>query len=542
MKKIFFLGLYFFSTGVLHAQQPDNGLANEFLVLLRTGDNIERILAHQDLSSRFSVERRISVSPNIYWLHSLTGDDNASLELLKKTEGIIVAQRNHETELRSSPGDTLFPSQWNLDNTGQTGGTPDADIDAPEAWDITTGGVTAQGDSIVVAVIDCGVDIAHDDLTLWKNYLEIPGNSIDDDLNGYTDDFDGWNAQSQTGNIGSCNHGTHVSGIIGAKGNNITGVAGVNWNVKILPVQPSSTNEGFVVGAYTYVYNMRKLYNQTNGVKGAFIVATNSSFGVNFGQPSNYPIWCAMYDSLGSVGILNAGAGPNMNADVDVIGDIPTACASDWLISVTNTNSFDALQGNACYGDTTIDIGAPGTSVLSTYAGNTYSVSSGTSMATPHVAGAVALMWAAACTEMIDDYRTNPAGTAFIMKQILLANVDTVPSLTGTTVSNGRVNLYKSLLGVQAYCQAIPVEENEHPSQFIFLFPNPATDKFEIRNLKPEIEKVEIYDAFGRNIFTSHFSNPKSQISVNTSQWSRGVYFVKCFSGDKFSCSKIILN
>jgi subtilisin family serine protease len=147
---------------------------------------------------------------------------------------------------------------------------------------ITTGGLTVQGDTIVVAVIDCGADITHEDLNFWKNYLEIPGNGIDDDTNGYVDDFDGWNAQSQTGVITSCSHGTHVSGIIGAIGNNTTGVVGVNWNVKIMPVQPSSTNEALVVAAYTYVYNMRRLYNQTNGAKGAFIVATNSSFGVNF--------------------------------------------------------------------------------------------------------------------------------------------------------------------------------------------------------------------------------------------------------------------
>src|SRR5258706_5561100 len=121
------------------------------MVLLKTGDDAERILAHQNLSSLFSIARHISVSPNIYLLRSSAGDDDASLELLKKTNGILLAQKNHETELRAVPNDTMFASQWNMNNTGQTGGTPDADIDAPEAWGITTGGRTSPGRTLVGA-------------------------------------------------------------------------------------------------------------------------------------------------------------------------------------------------------------------------------------------------------------------------------------------------------------------------------------------------------------------------------------------------------
>lgn len=544
-RKIFFLCLYFFFSGALYAQQPDHAIANEFIVMLKTGENIERILSLQNLSSVFSVERKISASPNIYLLHSSGGNDDASLQLLEKAEGILLAQKNHETELRAIPNDSLFSSQWNMNNTGQTGGTPDADIDAPEAWDIATGGLTVLGDTIVVAIIDCGFDLAHEDLSFWKNHQEIPGNGIDDDNNGYVDDFDGWNAQTMDGVITSCNHGTHVSGIVGAIGNNTVGVAGVNLNVKIMPVQPSSTNEALVVAAYTYVYNMRKLYNQTNGVKGAFVVATNSSFGVNFGQPASYPLWCAMYDSLGSVGILSAGAGPNLNIDVDAQGDIPTGCPSDWLISVTNTTSSDALNSSAGYGDTTIDIGAPGTSILSTYPGNTYNTLTGTSMASPHVAGAVALMWAAACSTLVNNYRTDPAGTATIMKQLLLQSVDTLPSLTGITVSNGRLNLYKALLAVQNYCQNILVEENNAVPP-ILIFPNPAVNEFRISSqgfgIGFRISNIEVYDVLGEKIFSQQQTTNDKQQTINVSSWSRGMYFVKCFSGDKFYCAKLILN
>jgi len=234
---------------------------------------------------------------------------------------------------------------------------------------------------------------------------------------------------------------------------------------------------------------------------------------------------------MGSVGILNAGAGPNLNVDVDSVGDMPTACPSDWLISVTNTNSFDALNSNACYGDTTIDIGAPGTAVFSTYAGNNYSNSTGTSMATPHVAGAVALMWAAACTELVNDYRSNPAATALIMKQLLLDSVDTLAALTGLIVSNGRLNLHKSLLAVQNYCLTISVEENLEPSEPFLIFPNPAKDELYVipstRDMLYENSVIEIYDVLGRNILQSQISHLTSHISVNTSSWNRGVYFVK---------------
>jgi subtilisin family serine protease len=249
-----------------------------------------------------------------------------------------------------------------------------------------------------------------------------------------------------------------------------------------------------------------------------------------------------MYDSLGSVGILNAGAGPNLNIDVDVQGDIPTGCPSDWLISVTNTNSFDGLHTNAGYGDTTIDLGSPGVNVLSTVPGNTYSTMTGTSMATPHVAGAVALMWAAACSTLVNNYKLNPAATALVMKQLLLQSVDTLPSLTGLTVSNGRLNLYKSLLAVQNYCQNISVEENEAPSQVI-IFPNPASNQITIYDLRSTISKVEVYDVLGQRIFSQpQTSNLKPQTVINVSSWSRGVYFVKCFSGNKFYCRKFVLN
>lgn len=372
--------------------------------------------------------------------------DTEVLESIKSHPVINLVQFNHYIELRDSiPNDPFFEEQWNFLNTGQNGGTPGADVNATEAWGSNTGGVTINGDTVIVAVVDGGCDLDHPDLQLWKNYHEIPLNGIDDDTNGYVDDYHGWNAYSNTPSIFDDDHGTHVTGIVAAKTNNAEGVAGLNWHGKVLPVAGSSTVEATVVRAYSYVLTMRRLYNETNGAKGAFIVATNSSFGVNQGQPQNYPIWEAMYDSMGMEGILSAGATANANWDIDELGDVPTAFETDYMISVTNTTKNDNKASNAAYGDTTIDIGAPGSLVFSTKNNGNYGLKSGTSMSCPHIAGATAYLISAADQDFLDNYMTDPANYILKIKQYLLDGVDILPTLENVTVSGGRLNLQTSV-------------------------------------------------------------------------------------------------
>lgn len=476
-------------------------------------------------------------------------DENKMLQSVNAHPAVKAVQFNHYVQERVlEPNDPSYidGTQWDMNNTGQNGGTNDADIDAPEAWELCTGGITSNGDTVVVAVVDGGFFLTHQDLNFWKNYAEIPGNSIDDDNNGYIDDVNGWNAFNGNGNVTSSQHGTHVSGTVAAKGNNSTGVAGVNWNAKVMAIQASSGTESIVVAGYAYAFKMRQMYNQSNGTTGAFVVSTNSSFGVNNGNPNNYPIWCGMYDSLGAVGILSAGATANANYNIDVTGDMPTACPQNHLITVTNTDRNDQKANSAGYGITTIDLGAPGSTIYSTTPNNQYSNLSGTSMATPHVAGAVGLMISAACPQLLQDYKNYPDSIALLFKQFMLDHVDVVADLQNQTVTNGRLNINNSLLAINEYCILTSeklVEIGSNLLADLSLQPNPVQSTLQLfytlttrGNLTINAIDMSgrVIKSFQRNNFSEGFHNH----TIDVSDLEAGIYFIRLEIGDKQSTVK----
>ncbi len=437
-------------------ESTDSYQPGQLLIQLNAGqqpNDLTESYSNINLKPVRLLSRRMNIWLFEYSAGRLKASGNqAILEDVRQRPAVSLAQFNHfVTERSTIPDDPDFDQQWGLNNTGQSGGTVDADIDAPEAWDITVGDTTVLGDRIVVAIIDGGFDIEHEDLDFWKNTEEIPNNGIDDDGNGYIDDYDGWNAYDHSGGIASSAHGTHVAGIAAAMGNNGLGISGVNWGVKLMAVQGSSTTEATVVEAYGYVFEQRARYNESNGQHGTFVVATNSSFGVNEGQPASYPLWCAMYDSLGAYGILSVASTANSNIDVDAQGDIPTACPSDYLITVTNTTNTDLRNSGSAYGLTTIDLGAPGTNIYSTLPEDTYGNMTGTSMAAPHVTGTIGLMYAAACPSLIASSMSDPGPIALQIKQYLLDGVDTIAALVGITVTGGRLNAFGALQQLQTY-------------------------------------------------------------------------------------------
>ncbi len=375
-------------------------------------------------------------------------NENVMLQKLARHDDILTAQFNHLIDLRLEPNDAQFDQQWQYINTGQDGGTPGADIDMDLAWDITTGGVTANGDTIVVAALDDGIDLNHADFedNRWRNWAEIPNNGIDDDGNGYVDDYEGWNSNNDNDNISGGGHGTPVAGIIGAKGNNEIGVSGVSWNVKVMIIKNDfNTNEAAVLAAYGYVLAQRQRYNETNGAEGAFVVSTNASWGIDQGQPENAPLWCGFYDILGEQGILNCGATANANFNIDEVGDLPTACPSDYMISVTNMNRNDNKVTSAGYGLETIDLGAFGADTWTTALGGGYAGFGGTSGATPHVAGTIGLMYSAPCSNIASLALSDPAAAALAVRSYVFDGVDPNASLDGITVTGGRLNVRNSI-------------------------------------------------------------------------------------------------
>ncbi len=430
-------------------------IPGRLLVDLKAGISINELTSQitQEKNLEIRSLKQISRSWNIWLVEVERGKEGKVIEALAGFPEVQAVQPDHRISLRNTiPNDTLYSQQWNMKNTGQGNGTVGADIDAEQAWDLVQDGLTAFGDTIVIAIIDGGIDLDHIDLNLWKNQGEIPSNGIDDDNNGYLDDYDGWNGSSSNGFISVDGHGTHVAGIAGATGNNLAGVAGVIWGAKILPIQVNQYTEAEVVEAYSYIFDQRKLYESSFGSNGAFIVATNASFGIDFGQPVDYPIWCGIYDSLGAIGILNTGATINSRQDIDDVGDIPTACPSDYLISVTSSTSQDGLS-NSGFGLESIDLGAPGTAVFSTRPNDVYGFSSGTSMATPHVTGAIALLMSAACPDLFQVYIDHPDSITRVMKQAILNGVEKRPNFIGRTVSEGRLNIYNSVrLLLNEYC------------------------------------------------------------------------------------------
>jgi subtilisin family serine protease len=316
------------------------------------------------------------------------------------------------------PSDPSFGSLWGLHNTGQSSGLEDADIDAPEAWSLSTG-----SRDVIVGVIDSGIDHFHPDLSanMWTNPGEIPGNGIDDDGNGYKDDLRGWDFYGDDDDpMDENGHGTHCAGTIGAVGDNGTGVAGVNWEVSLVGLRfLSAGGSGSTSDAVEAVNYARKL---------GLSLTSNSWGGGSYNATLEQAI-----RSAGEAGQLFVAAAGNDATDNDLTPHYPSSYALDNVIAVASTTRADALSSFSCFGRTTVDLAAPGTDILSTIPGAAYGTKSGTSMATPHVAGAAALL-----------YSISPGRGHVDIKEVLLQTADPLPVLNGLCVSGGRLNVSRA--------------------------------------------------------------------------------------------------
>jgi hypothetical protein len=318
------------------------------------------------------------------------------------------------------PNDPSFSRLWGLHNTGQTSGVIDADIDAAEAWNVTTG-----SREVVVGVIDTGIDYRHPDLSanMWRNPGETAGDGIDNDRNGFVDDVYGWDfANNDADPFDDEGHGTHVAGTIGAVGNNGTGVAGVNWQVSLMALKFLGADGSGTTSAAVAALNYATMMRQTHGVN---VVATNNSWG---GGGASTALTNAIVAG-GNAGILTVAAAGNESANNDTTPSYPANVNSTAVISVAATDASNRLASFSNYGATTVDVAAPGVGIYSTTPNNSYASYSGTSMAAPHVAGLVALMAAA-----------NPEATAGQIRSAILSTAVPVASLAGKVATGGLIN------------------------------------------------------------------------------------------------------
>lgn len=427
-----------------------------YLVELPTGDTQclkewwESVPSHQ--------KGTLKQMPIKEWMAlQITDDQTQSLRDLPCVGDIRI---DRQVTFRKTPNDPVYLNQSGMNLIGM-----------PKAWDITTGGLTATGDTIVVAVLDDGFFIDHVDLNsnIFFNRFEIPDDGIDNDLNGYVDDFYGYNSLTENDNHQILNHGTGVSGIVGAVGNNGKGMTGVNWKVKIMPLS-GGTHESQIILNYEYVYNMRRTYRMSNGERGAFVVATNLSAGIDNQFAEDHPLWCEMYDRLGEEGILNVIATANNSVNVDEVGDMPSTCTSPYMIAVTNTDLSDQLFGNGAYGATSIDLGAPGQGSMSLDMDGGIKDFPGTSAAAPYVAGAIALIYSTPCVDFLDGIFTDPVKIAEKVRDIIFDNVKPLTSLDGKSVTGGRLQVDVPLNEIKSGCGSMVTEV----VRILKLNPNPV--------------------------------------------------------------------
>jgi thermitase len=348
----------------------------------------------------------------------------------EESPDVAYAEPNFKLQPAVAPSDPNYRDLWGLNNTGQTSGTPDADIDAPEAWDTTTG-----SPDVVVGVIDEGIDVNHPDLrdNIWTNSGEVAGNRVDDDGNGYVDDVDGYDFANNDATVhdpdpisgNGDEHGTHVAGTIAAVGNNGVGITGVNWDAQVASLKFLAADGGYTSDAIEAIN-----YAVVEGMD----ISNNSWGGGSRSQALEDAIKRA--DNAGHIFIAAAGNGGSdgVGDNNDATPDYPASYGVPNIVPVAATNDTDRLASFSNFGATTVDLAAPGVAILSTLPGNRYGRYSGTSMATPHVAGVAALIKSQ--EPCLDDAQ---------IKAKLLRYVDEKASLQGKVATNGRLNALGSL-------------------------------------------------------------------------------------------------
>ncbi len=538
LKKLLLLSLFTLAGLAVMAQNTLAKRVNgQVLVKLKPAVESHTFIAKFATQSRAGggvwVERRLSRSGNIHLMkfdtNSVSGD--VLMGELKDNPQVETANFDYYVQSRTDPNDPEYEAQWGLDRIG-----------IPEVWEQTTGGLSANGDTIVVAILDTGFDIYHEDLypNIWRNHAEIPGDGKDNDENGYVDDYLGWNFIEDSPEHIPDPHGHSVAGIVGAAGNNEIGVSGINWSVKLMVLEARTISE--IIAAYEYIIDQRIQYNKSYGQKGAFVVATNASFGINRLWCDHQPLWGDMYDVLGSAGILTAAGTANNAWNVDEVGDMPTTCPSEFLMTVLNTNPYDERYVGSAYGRHAIDMGAPGQGSFTTKPFNRYGEFNGNSAAAPHLSGSIALLYSLPCPNLATDALRKPEATALRIREALMEGVDPVQQLGQLTQTGGRLNVANSMNLLMEDCSGPEPTESA-----IQLRPNPVRTYVDIgvRARQEDVAELLILDALGRLHYREELA--VSQVDefdmrrIQVAGWAPGTYIVLLRKNGEVHSRKFVL-
>jgi len=511
---------------------------SSLLIGLAEGHQIEPVLRELHIPLRTKGTPRViplSKEDGYYALFLPTAA-NAWYEQLRQHQSIRLVQWNHAVASRNIPPDDPYrEAQWNVRRIG-----------IPQVWESTYLTPAVRDDnrpSVWVGVLEKhGFDTGHADLKpqFWTHPAEVPDDQIDNDENGYADDVQGWNFQLHQSIHPPDPHGTQVAGLIAARTNNQIGMAGLTRNTGLIPLS-GLHYEHQIVQAYLYLRDLRRTYNQSNGEHGALVVAANASFGVNYGHPDDYPIWCEVFDKLGEEGILSVSSVMNAPVDIDRASDIPTSCVSDFLITVTESDMDDRLPTNVGFGKRAVDLAAPGRGSFSTFPRQQYgNVNQGTSFAAPHVSGTIALLYESMCMTRQRAVLENPKALALQVKNWILKGAEPLPAFRDQVGAQGRLNAYTSYQMMQRDCHPGPTSSISRR-----LYPNPFTDQLQVvLSVKEEAPfQFDVFDMQGQMVIreTQHLpAGTDVRTSLDLSAMPGGVYQLTIWGGSHRTTHRIL--
>lgn len=520
---LFILGMY--AQGYASADY----VKHEYIASLKRDIRLNTL---NEILAAYSIQAEVLNAQNkIYLLKFINGLSEVDEQICLKKLDII--QKFHPNKIlkerNCKPNDPFYNKQWNL-----------AFMGFEEVWCFNNNGITPLGDTIVLGIIDqgCNCDITDISANLFINHKEIPNNNLDDDSNGYMDDYRGFNAVAGKGDKHPPNnHGTNVLSIAGANGNNGKFITGAAPKIKMLMCSASS--EADAIECYYYFLKMKEDYYTFKGQFGAYLVASSTSLGLPEAFPEDHSAWCDVYDQLGTSGIINICATDNVDENIDNYGDIPGLCKSDYLIVVTNTDRSDT-RAKAAFSKINVDLAASGELVPVMNLDSSVENSSGCSLSAPQVAAGAAYLhqfgekYAKIC-------KSDPPQSALLMKNFILEGSKPIPALSQEISSGKRFDVNGAFTKLLSYCEILSTEDNIMIKNTLNSI---GSMIYDVNLKKFGNYTIGIYDIEGRLILENKYhynGQPQKDQTLDVKGLSYGLYLVVLKTDEEKIAKKMVI-